>query len=98
YRPCADITMETAADYAKAMSVGVVLTGMGTDGARGVQKIKSAGGHVIAQDEASSVIFGMNAEAIKTGAVHQVVPLEQVFGAIEKRVLYLYGATRVGAL
>lgn len=98
YRPCADITMETAADYAGAMSVGVVLTGMGTDGARGVQKIKSAGGHVIAQDEASSVIFGMNAEAIKTGAVHQVVPLEQVFSAIEKRVLYVYGATKVGAL
>jgi two-component system chemotaxis response regulator CheB len=98
YRPCADITMETAAEYAGVLSVGVILTGMGSDGVRGAQAIKAAGGYVIAQDEATSVIFGMNAEAIKTGAVDQVVPLEGVFTAIEKRVLYIYGAAKVGAL
>ena len=98
YRPSADITMETAAEYAGVLSVGVILSGMGSDGAKGAKAIKAAGGHVIAQDEATSVIFGMNAEAIKVGAADQVVPLEGVFTAIEKRVLYIYGAAKVGAL
>jgi two-component system chemotaxis response regulator CheB len=98
YRPCCDVTMETVADFAGNMCIGVVLTGMGNDGVRGVQAMKSAGGHVIAQDEASSVIFGMNAEAIKTGAVDQIEPLENIYPAIEKRVLYIYGAAKVGAL
>jgi len=98
YRPCADITMETAAAFAGPMTIGVVLTGMGSDGTNGVQKIKSSGGHVIAQDENTSVIFGMNAEAIKTGCVDQVLPIESVFAGIEKRVLYVFGAARVGAL
>jgi two-component system chemotaxis response regulator CheB len=98
YRPCCDIALETTAEYAGNMSVGVVLTGMGSDGARGVQAVKAAGGHVIAQDEATSVIFGMNAAAIKTGAVDQIVPLDGIYTAIEKRVLYIYGAAKVGAL
>jgi two-component system chemotaxis response regulator CheB len=98
YRPCADIALETAADYAGNMCMGIVLTGMGNDGSRGVQAVKANGGHVIAQDEASSVIFGMNAEAIKTGAVDQIMPLEQIYAGIEKRVLYIFGAARVGAL
>ncbi|HYX70031.1 MAG TPA: chemotaxis response regulator protein-glutamate methylesterase [Terriglobales bacterium] len=98
YRPCADVSMETAAAFAGPMTIGVVLTGMGNDGSLGVQKVKAAGGHVIAQDENSSVIFGMNAEAIKTGCVDQVLPLESIFSAVEKRVLYVFGAARVGAL
>jgi two-component system chemotaxis response regulator CheB len=98
YRPCADVTMETVAQYAGPMAIGVVLTGMGNDAARGVQVIKNQGGHVIAQDEASSVIFGMNAEAIKTGAVDQVLAIDNIFPALEKRVLYIFGAARVGAL
>ena len=98
YRPCADVTLETVAQYAGPMSIGVVLTGMGNDAARGVQVVKDAGGHVIAQDEATSVIFGMPAEAIKTGAVDQVLGIDNIFPAIEKRVLYVFGAARVGAL
>jgi two-component system chemotaxis response regulator CheB len=98
YRPCADVTLETAADFAGNMGIGVVLTGMGNDGCKGVQRVKSVGGHVIAQDESTSVIFGMNAEAIKTGAVDQILPLEQIYQAIEKRVLYIFGAAKVGAL
>jgi two-component system, chemotaxis family, protein-glutamate methylesterase/glutaminase len=98
YRPCADLALETAADYAGNMCIGVVLTGMGNDGCKGVQAVKASGGHVIAQDEASSVIFGMNAEAIKTGAVDQILALEQIYQGIEKRVLYIFGAARVGAL
>ncbi len=98
YRPCADITMETAAEYIGPLSIGVVLTGMGNDGTRGAKAIKAAGGQVIAQDEATSVIFGMNAEAIKAGVVDQIVPLDSVFSAVEKRVLYVQGAAKVGAL
>lgn len=98
YRPCADVTLETVAHYAGPMGIAAILTGMGNDGSRGVQAIKSAGGHVIAQDEATAVIFGMPSEAIKTGAVDQILPIEQVYHGIEKRVLYVFGASRVGAL
>ncbi|HSA93552.1 MAG TPA: chemotaxis response regulator protein-glutamate methylesterase [Terriglobales bacterium] len=98
YRPCADVTLETAAAYAGPLTVGVVMTGMGNDGCRGILAVKQAGGHVIAQDEATSVIFGMPAEAIKTGAVDQVAPLDAIYAGIEKRVLYVYGAQKVGVL
>ncbi len=98
YRPCADVTLETVAAFAGPLSVGVVLTGMGSDGSRGVQAVRAAGGHVIAQDEATSMIFGMPAEAIKTGAVHQVLALDNIYAAIEKRVLFVFGAQKVGAL
>ena len=98
YRPCADLTMESAADYFGPMTIAVVLTGMGNDGSKGVQAVKNLGGHVIAQDEASAVIFGMPQEAIKTGAVDQTLPVEAIYNAIEKRVLYIFGAAKVGAL
>jgi len=98
YRPCADLTFESAADYAGPMSIGVILTGMGNDGAKGVQTVRAAGGHVIAQDESTAIIFGMPQEAIKTGAVDQVLPMENIYHAIEKRVLYIFGAARVGAV
>ncbi len=86
YRPCADVTMETAASWAGTMTVGIVLTGMGNDASRGAQAIRAAGGIVIAQDEATSIIFGMPAEAIKTGAVNQVLPLDQIFSSTDKHV------------
>lgn len=98
YRPCADLTLDSAADYAGPMSIGIILTGMGNDGAKGVQTIKNVGGHVIAQDEATAVIFGMPQEAIKTGAVDQTLPIETIYNAVEKRVLYIFGAAKVGAL
>ncbi len=98
YKPCADVTLETVAAFAGPLSVGVVLTGMGNDGARGVQAVRASAGHVIAQDEASSVIFGMPAEAIKTGAVDQVLALDNIYAAIEKRVLFVFGSQKVGAL
>jgi two-component system, chemotaxis family, protein-glutamate methylesterase/glutaminase len=89
YRPCADVAMETAAAWAGPLTTGVVLTGMGNDGSRGAQAIYSAGGTVFVQDEASSVIFGMPAEVIKMGFVTQVLPLDQIAAAIEKRVRQL---------
>src|SRR5512146_59805 len=98
YRPCADVTLETVAQYAGPMGIAAILTGMGNDGSRGVQAIRAAGGHVIAQDESTAVIFGMPSEAIRTGAVDQILPIEHVYHGIEKRVLYVFGAARVGAL
>jgi two-component system chemotaxis response regulator CheB len=89
YLPNIDVTMESVAAFAGAMSIGVVLTGMGSDGARGAKAIKNAGGYVVAQDEATSVIFGMPAEAIKSGAVDQVLGIDGVYASIENRVLGL---------
>ena len=98
YRPCADLALETAAAFAGPMCVGVILTGMGADGAKGAQAVKAGGGFVIAQDEATSVIFGMNAEAIKLGAVDQVLGINAIASALEKRTMYLMGASKVGAM
>ena len=89
YLPNIDVTMESVAAFAGAMSIGVVLTGMGSDGARGAKAIKNAGGYVVAQDEATSVIFGMPAEAIKSGAVDQVLGIDDIYSSIENRVLGL---------
>jgi two-component system chemotaxis response regulator CheB len=86
YRPCADVSLESAAAYAGPQVIAVVLTGMGGDGARGVQAVKAAGGWALAQDEATSVIFGMPAEAIRTGAVNQVLGIQGMYPAIERRM------------
>jgi len=97
YLPNIDVTMESIAAYAGAMSIAVVLTGMGSDGTRGARAIKAAGGLVLAQDEATSVIFGMPAEAIKAGVVDQVLGIDDIYPAIEKRVLGLSRLAPVGA-
>ncbi|HEY0564573.1 MAG TPA: chemotaxis response regulator protein-glutamate methylesterase [Terriglobales bacterium] len=98
YKPCADITLESVAEYAGPLSLAAILTGMGNDGSVGALRLRRLGGFCLAQDDASSVIFGMNAEAIRAGAVEQVLPLDQIPAALEKRVLYVHGAQRVGAL
>ncbi len=97
YLPNIDVTLESVAAFAGPMGIAAILTGMGNDGATGAKAIKSAGGIVLAQDEATSVIFGMPAEAIKTGAVEQTLPIDEIYSAIEKRVLALSRATPVGA-
>lgn len=96
YLPNIDVTMESAAAYAGSMTIGVVLTGMGNDGAAGAKAIQRAGGFVIAQDEATSVIFGMPAEAIKAASVEQVLGIDDIYAAIEKRVIGLCKAAPVG--
>ncbi|WP_435360459.1 chemotaxis-specific protein-glutamate methyltransferase CheB [Haloarchaeobius sp. DFWS5] len=73
-RPAIDVTMETAANRVRDPLCGVTLTGMGRDGAAGMQAIKEAGGATIAQDEATSPVFGMPKKAIETGCVDQVLP------------------------
>jgi len=78
HRPSADVLFESCARCLGANAVAVVLTGMGADGARGLHTMKKAGARTIAQDEATSVVFGMPREAILTGAVDHVLPLDRV--------------------
>ena len=82
HRPSVDVLFRSAARYAGRNAVGVILTGMGDDGARGMLEMKQAGATTIAQDEATCVVFGMPNEAIKRDAVDKVLPLEAVAGAI----------------
>jgi len=89
YRPSADMALESAAEYARSLAVAVILTGMGNDGTKGAKAVKAHGGHVIAQDEASSTIFGMPGEAIKAGAVDEVLPLDSISAAIVQHVTKL---------
>jgi len=96
YLPNMDITMESVAAFSGPLSIAAVLTGMGNDGTEGAKAIKSAGGLVLAQDEATCVIFGMPAEAIKAGVVDQVLGIDDVYSAIEKRVVGLCRPTPAG--
>jgi two-component system, chemotaxis family, protein-glutamate methylesterase/glutaminase len=96
YLPNMDVTMESVAAYAGPLSMAAVLTGMGNDGTNGARAIQSAGGLVLAQDEATCVIFGMPAEVIKAGVVDQVLGIDDIYQAIEKRVLGLAKPTPAG--
>ncbi len=78
HRPSVDVLFRSAARYAGKNSVGIIMTGMGDDGARGMREMKDAGARTIAQDEASCVVFGMPNEAIKLGGVDRVLPLELI--------------------
>ncbi|ALK08306.1 protein-glutamate methylesterase/protein-glutamine glutaminase [Blastochloris viridis] len=78
HRPSVDVLFRSAARYAGANAAGIIMTGMGDDGARGLGEMKAAGARTIAQDEATSVVFGMPREAIARGAVDAVVPLDRL--------------------
>lgn len=82
HRPSVDVLFRSAARYAGRNAVGVILTGMGDDGARGMLEMKQSGATTIAQDEATSVVFGMPNEAIKRGAVDKILPLPAIAGSI----------------
>jgi two-component system chemotaxis response regulator CheB len=78
YVPSVDIMMSSAAAHFGALTMGVILTGMGDDGKKGVVEIKQKGGYTIAEAESSAVIFGMPNEAIKTGVIDRVLPLFKI--------------------
>ncbi|MDR2946240.1 MAG: chemotaxis response regulator protein-glutamate methylesterase [Candidatus Adiutrix sp.] len=77
-RPAVDVMFNSVAKYAGGNAVGVILTGMGADGAAGIKAMKEAGAKTIAQDEDSCVVFGMPKEAIKTGCVDKVITLKKI--------------------
>ncbi|MBN1930357.1 MAG: chemotaxis response regulator protein-glutamate methylesterase [Desulfobacterales bacterium] len=77
-RPSADVLFKSVADYAGPNALGIILTGMGSDGADGMLSLKQAGARTIAQDKNSCVVFGMPKEAIKIGAVEKVVSLQNI--------------------
>ena len=85
HRPSVDVLFRSAAQAAGAGAIGVLMTGMGDDGARGLLEMKEAGAATLAQDEASCVVFGMPREAIARGAVDEVVSLDRLPAAILKR-------------
>jgi two-component system chemotaxis response regulator CheB len=81
-RPAVDVTMRTAASTIDDPLVGVILTGMGGDGAKGIERIKRAGGRTIAQDEATSAVYGMPKRAVETGCVDSVLPIDDIASGI----------------
>lgn len=87
-RPAVEVLFESVAKYAGANAIGVMLTGMGNDGAKAMVKMKEAGSFNICQNEESCVVFGMPMEAIKEGAAHKVLPLS----AIPRELMVQLGA------
>lgn len=85
-RPSVDVLFQSVAQNSGQNAIGVILTGMGSDGAKGLLAMHSQGAHTIAQDEKSSVIYGMPKEAVELGGVDEVLPLSQIAGAILNRI------------
>jgi two-component system chemotaxis response regulator CheB len=81
-RPSVDVLFASVSEAAGEHAIGVLLTGMGADGAQGMAKMRTAGAKTIAQDEASCVVYGMPREAVRLGAVGRVAPLSGIAGAI----------------
>ena len=78
HRPSVDVLFRSTARYAGKNAIGIIMTGMGDDGAKGMKEMKDAGAYTIAQDEVTSVVFGMPAEAVKLGGVDKVLPLQSI--------------------
>jgi two-component system chemotaxis response regulator CheB len=85
HRPSVDVLFRSVARYAGLNAIGVIMTGMGDDGARGMLEMKQTKAFNLAQDEESCVVFGMPMEAIKKGGVDKVMPLEQLADEVMKR-------------
>jgi len=83
HRPSVDVLFESVARALGRRAIGVILTGMGKDGAAGMLKLMRAGAHTLAQDETSCVVFGMPREAIALNAIDEIVPLQ----AMSERLL-----------
>ena len=82
HRPSVDILFRSAAIHAGASALGILMTGMGDDGARCLGEMRQAGAHTIAQDEASSVVWGMPREAVRLGTAAQVLPLGRIAASV----------------
>jgi two-component system chemotaxis response regulator CheB len=85
HRPSVDVLFRSVAKYAGKNATGIIMTGMGDDGARGLKEMHDAGAQTVAQDEESCVVYGMPKEAIKLGGVDRVMGLQDIHGAILAR-------------
>ncbi len=85
HRPSVDLLFKSVARHAGSDAIGVIMTGMGRDGAQGLKAMREAGARTVAQDEETCVVFGMPREAIALGAVETVVPVERIAHAILER-------------
>ncbi|MNS78703.1 Chemotaxis response regulator protein-glutamate methylesterase [compost metagenome] len=90
HRPSVDVLFDSAAEHGGKNVIGVILTGMGKDGARGMLRMREAGAYNLAQDEHTCIVFGMPKEAIATGGVHEIVPLPAMTQRVMAR-LATYG-------
>ncbi len=82
HRPSVDVLFRSTARYVGKNAIGVIMTGMGDDGSRGMLEMKNSGAYTIAQDEESSVVFGMPKEAIKLGCIDSILPLMKIAGMV----------------
>jgi two-component system chemotaxis response regulator CheB len=82
HRPSVDVLFRSVALCAGKNALGVIMTGMGDDGARGLKEMREAGAYTLAQDEASCVVYGMPKEAVKLGAVERSLPLSAIAQAV----------------
>lgn len=85
HRPSVDVLFSSTARHAGSNAIGIIMTGMGDDGAKGLLEMKEAGAYTIAQDEASCVVYGMPKEAVNSGAVDKVIPLGEISGFLLKK-------------
>jgi two-component system chemotaxis response regulator CheB len=85
HKPSVDVLFNSVSQSAGSHSVGIILTGMGSDGASGLLEMRESKAHTIAQDEQSSIVFGMPREAIKIGAADQVMNIEEIVSFLQAR-------------
>ena len=85
HRPSVDVLFRSGAVYAKHKAIGIILTGMGDDGANGMKEMHDAGAYNIAQNEETCTVFGMPREAIARGGVDEILPLDKILAAALKK-------------
>jgi two-component system chemotaxis response regulator CheB len=86
HRPSVDVLVHSVAREYGRRAIGVIMTGMGRDGADAMGELRGTGGYVIAQDRETSVIYGMNGEVVRQGSAHEVVPLGEIADRVMERV------------
>jgi two-component system chemotaxis response regulator CheB len=93
HKPSVDVLFRSVAQQAAGNAIGVILTGMGQDGALGLKEMREAGAYTIAQDEASSVVWGMPGQAVAMEAAIEVLPLDEISAAVQRRATDVFQAT-----
>ena len=86
HMPSIDVLFDSMAQEVGSRSIGVIMTGMGKDGAAGILNIKKTGGYTIAQNEETSVVYGMNRVAVEMGGINEIVPLDDITSRIIRKI------------